>query len=53
MSAISQSLTAQPSEVADAPRMNREERLTSLIYVSMAALITAFLAITLALGVAA
>jgi hypothetical protein len=34
------------------PQMNREERLIFSVYVSMAALITAFLATTVTLGLA-
>jgi hypothetical protein len=49
MNAIAQ----RPTDVADAPEMNREERLTYIVYVSMAALIAAFLAATLAAGVIA
>jgi hypothetical protein len=43
----------QASEVADVPQMNREERLSYLVYVSMAVLLAAFLATTLAVGVIA
>jgi hypothetical protein len=38
---------------AEAPEMNREERLTYLVYVSMAVLTAAFLAVTFAVGVVA
>ena len=43
----------QTAKVADAPEMNREERLSYLVYVSMAVLVTAFLVTTLAVGVIA